>query len=69
MLNDEVISIDGFKKIEKRLIGKKKPVLIVPEIILEYSWSYEEILSMKEEGFVNSLKEKLSEALRAFKFK
>ena len=69
MLDDGVISIDGFKEIEKRLIGKKNPVLVVPEIILEYSWNYEEILLMKEEGFINSLKEKLSEALKTFMLK
>ncbi len=69
MFGDGVIPFSNYEKLKKQLTGKKNPVLVVPEIIIEYSWSYEELSIMGLEAFVNVVKSKIDEALIAMRLK
>lgn len=64
MLNEGIIT--EYDEIKNRLHGKKNDVLVIPELIFEPEWSYEEIGEMGEEGFADAIKEKINIALNLF---
>ena len=65
MLGDKVISSMNFNRLKHQLTNKKNPVLVVPELVIEYSWSYEEIVEIGYDKFIDALKAKIDEALVA----
>lgn len=64
MLDDGKIDDGKYKEIENKLKNKTNKVIVVPEISLYYSWTYEEAGKLGLKGFANALKEKLNEALK-----
>lgn len=69
MFDDGVIPLSNYERLKNQLTGKKNPVLVVPEIIIEYSWFYDELSIMGLEDFVNIAKSKIDEALIAMRLK
>ncbi len=69
LYDDKVIDEQTFLSLKEHLTGKKNPVLVIPEILLEYKWTYDEIVSLGQEGFIKSIKDKLEEALIAVNLK
>lgn len=69
MFNDKVISISNFERLKCQLENKKNRVLVVPEIIIEYCWNYDEISKIGYDLFVDEVKSKLDEALNATSLK
>lgn len=67
MLNDEFITRENFECLKGQLEGKRNPVLVVPEILIEYGWSYEEASKMGLDSFRNELKDKISKTLKQMK--
>ena len=48
---------------------KKNPVLVIPEIIVEYGFSYEEASTLGIDAFAAELKKKIDDTLKSFKLK
>mgnify|MGYP004483130623 CR=1 FL=1 len=69
MLNDKVISISNFERLKCQLVNKKNRVLVVPEIIIEYCWNYDEISKIGYDLFIDEVKLKLDETLNAVSLK
>ena len=69
MFDVGVIPLSNYERLKNQLAGKKNPVLVVPEIIIEYSWSYDELSIIGLEDFVNIAKSKIDEALIAMRLK
>ncbi len=65
MLDDKVISSMNFNRLKHQLTNKKNPVLVVPELVIEYGWRYEEIVEIGYDKFIDALKAKIDEALVA----
>ena len=51
----------------RRFSGKKNPVLVIPEISLVFSWSYEEAANIGLEQLGKSIKEKVDLSLKEMK--
>lgn len=67
MYDDGKINIGQLNKIKGRLMDKKNPILIVPEITFIFSWSYEEAAELGLARFGQALREKLNIALSEMK--
>ncbi len=65
MLSDGLICEENYEKVKTQLTNKINPVLVVPEIVAEYSWTYDEVANLGIDVFAVCLKEKLEEALKA----
>lgn len=69
MLKDEIMTEENFKRLKNQLTGKKNLVFVVPEINIVLKWSYDEIVSLSKELFMNNLKHRIDEILIAMKLK
>lgn len=67
MLNDGLITKDNCDALKRQLNGKKNPGLVIPEIIVEYSYSYEEASTLGIDDFIAELKKKIDDTLKSFK--
>ena len=65
--NDKIIDNSILERITNRLLGKKNPVLVVPEVSLVFYWTYEEAAKLGIEGLSLKIKEKLKLALNVMK--
>lgn len=69
MLEDGFIKEDNYDALKRQLNGKKNPVLVIPEIIVEYGFSYEEASTLGIDAFAAELKKKINDTLTSFKLK
>lgn len=69
MLEDGFIKKDNYDALKRQLNGKKNPVLVIPEIIVEYGFSYEEASTLGIDAFAAELKKKINDTLTSFKLK
>lgn len=67
LLSERIITQENYNALSSRLSGKKNPVLVVPEIYVEYVWTYEELSEMGFDGFVSDLNETLRGTLLSTK--
>ena len=67
MLSDGKISSEELENMNRRFSGKKNPVLVIPEISLVFSWSYEEAANIGLEQLGKSIKEKVDLSLKEMK--
>lgn len=58
--------INDYNDIDTFLEGKVNDVLVVPELLFEPEWTYEEIGEMGEENFIKEIKGKINYALSLF---
>lgn len=61
-----MISKEDFDRLQGRLSGRKNPVEVVPEIIVEPSWSYEEAAQLGLEGFAPEIKDSFERIQKYF---
>ena len=66
MADSGLIKADKCKKMKEYFQTKSNDVLVVPEIIVEPRWTYEEIGNMGMNGFAKTIKEKLDEIIPLF---
>lgn len=69
MLNDKIITKQNYDNLKQQLKNKKNSVLVVPEIIIEYGWTYEEAASFGIDSFIEELSNKIEITLSAMKLK
>ena len=69
MLDDGFITKDNYVALKRQLNGKKNLVLVIPEIIVEYGFGYEEASALGIEAFIDELKKKIDETMMSFKLK
>lgn len=69
MLNDKIITKQNYDNLKQQLKNKKNSVLVVPEIIIEYGWTYEEAASFGIDSFIKELSNKIEITLSAMKLK
>lgn len=67
MLKDGIIG--NYDALKKQLNGKKNSVLVIPEIIVEYGWRYDEASTLGIDAFAAELKKKIDSTLKSFKLK
>lgn len=63
LLDDKIITQENFSALSSKLSGKKNPVLVVPEIYVEYGWTYEELSNIGFDQFVFDLNEIIHKVL------
>lgn len=66
MMDDGIITADDYNSIYNYFIGRNYEVLVVPELLFEPEWTYEEIGEMGEENFIKEIKGKINYALSLF---
>lgn len=69
LYSDKKINKDKLDCIYRRFAGKKNPVLVIPEISILFSWSYEEATNLGINELGKSIKEKVDIALTEMKLK
>lgn len=67
MFDDGFILQENYKRLKNYLENKRNKVTIVPEILIEYGWTYEEVSMMGLEVFAKELKNKINDTLVAMK--
>ncbi len=67
MLDDGFILQENYKRLKNYLGNKRNKVTIVPEILIEYGWTYVEVSMMGLEAFAKELKNKINDTLVAMK--
>lgn len=54
MLNDNFITKENYNRLKNQLENKRNPVIVVPEIAIEYGWTYEEVSMMGLEALLKN---------------
>jgi hypothetical protein len=69
ILSDGYMKDDDFQKLIAYLSNKKNPVCVIPEITMNYFWTYKEVSDLGFDSFLNELKGGYEEALNTMKLK
>ena len=63
---DGLIKEEKYRKVEAFLKDKRNPITVVPEIVVEKHWKYEDIAANGEKWLVNEIINALNNTLDAF---